>query len=62
MSSDTVTDKIGLITNSALFRRVVIALILVNAIIVGLDIYPGRHAPMARSFISPITSFSTCLR
>ena len=44
MSSETVTDKIGLITGSALFRRVVITLILFNAIIVGLDTYPQIHA------------------
>jgi voltage-gated sodium channel len=43
MSSETVADKIGSITNSALFRRVVITLILVNAIIVGLDTYPEIH-------------------
>ena len=44
MSSETVTDKIGSITGSALFRRVVITLILFNAIIVGLDTYPQIHA------------------
>ena len=44
MSSETVTDKIGSITGSALFRRVVVTLILINAIIVGLDTYPQIHA------------------
>jgi voltage-gated sodium channel len=43
MSSETVTDKIGSITGSALFRRVVVTLILINAIIVGLDTYPQIH-------------------
>ena len=41
MSSDRTADKISSVTNSALFRRVVIALIVLNAIIVGLDTYPG---------------------
>jgi voltage-gated sodium channel len=44
MSSETVTDKIDSITGSTLFRRVVIALILLNAIIVGLDTYSQIHA------------------
>ena len=44
MSSDRTADKISSVTNSALFRRVVIALIVLNAIIVGLDTYPGIHA------------------
>ncbi len=44
MSSEKIADKIGSITNSALFRRVVITLILLNAIIVGLDTYPQIHA------------------
>jgi voltage-gated sodium channel len=44
MSSETVTDKIGSITGSVLFRRVVVTLILVNAVIVGLDTYPQVHA------------------
>ena len=44
MSSETVTDKIGSITGSSLFRRVVVTLILINAIIVGLDTYPQIHA------------------
>jgi voltage-gated sodium channel len=44
MSSETVTDKIGSITDSTFFRRVVITLILLNAIIVGLDTYPQIHA------------------
>ncbi|HEY5706460.1 MAG TPA: ion transporter [Terrimicrobiaceae bacterium] len=44
MSSETVADKIGWITDSALFRRVVITLIVLNAIIVGLDTYPQIHA------------------
>jgi voltage-gated sodium channel len=44
MSSETVTDKIGSITGSALFRRVVVTLILLNAVIVGLDTYPQIHA------------------
>jgi voltage-gated sodium channel len=44
MSSETLADKIGSITNSALFRRVVITLILFNAIIVGLDTYPQINA------------------
>ena len=43
MSSEKRADKIGSITNSALFRRVVITLILLNAIIVGLDTYPQIH-------------------
>jgi voltage-gated sodium channel len=43
MSSDTVADKIDSIANSTLFRRVVISLILVNAVIVGLDTYPEIH-------------------
>jgi voltage-gated sodium channel len=43
MSSEMVTDKIGSITGSALFRRVVVTLILINAIIVGLDTYPQIH-------------------
>jgi voltage-gated sodium channel len=44
MSSETVTAKIDSITGSTLFRRVVIALILLNAIIVGLDTYSQIHA------------------
>ena len=44
MISETTADKIGAITNSALFRRIVIALILLNAIIVGLDTYPQVNA------------------
>jgi voltage-gated sodium channel len=44
MISETAADKIGSITDSALFRRVVITLIVVNAIIVGLDTYPQIHA------------------
>jgi voltage-gated sodium channel len=44
MSSETVTDKIGSITGSALFRKVVVTLILLNAVIVGLDTYPQIHS------------------
>ena len=44
MNSETATDKIGSITGSALFRRVVITLIVINAIIVGLDTYLYIHA------------------
>jgi voltage-gated sodium channel len=44
MSSEATADKIGSIANSTLFRRVVITLILLNAIIVGLDTYPQIHA------------------
>ena len=44
MNSKTAADKIGSITGSALFRRVVITLIVINAIIVGLDTYPQIHA------------------
>jgi voltage-gated sodium channel len=44
MSSETATDKIASIAGSALFRRIVIILIVVNAIIVGLDTYPQIHA------------------
>jgi voltage-gated sodium channel len=44
MSSETATDKIASIAGSALFRRIVIILIVVNAIIVGLDTYPQMHA------------------
>ena len=44
MNSEKTADKIGLITGSALFRRVVITLIVINAIIVGLDTYPKIHA------------------
>jgi len=50
MSSETMEDKIGSITNSALFRRVVITLILLNAIIVGLDTYPQIHASYGNIF------------
>jgi voltage-gated sodium channel len=50
MSSETVTDKIGSITGSALFRRVVVTLILVNAIIVGLDTYPLIHGRYGEIF------------
>jgi voltage-gated sodium channel len=48
MNSETATDKIGSITGSALFRRIVITLIVVNAIIVGLDTYPKIHAAYGR--------------
>ena len=44
MNSETAADKIGSITGSAVFRRVVITLIVINAIIVGLDTYPQIHA------------------
>ncbi len=44
MNSEKTADKIDLITGSALFRRVVITLIVINAIIVGLDTYPKIHA------------------
>jgi voltage-gated sodium channel len=44
MSSESATDKIASIAGSALFRRIVIILIVVNAIIVGLDTYPQIHA------------------
>jgi voltage-gated sodium channel len=44
MSSETATDKIASIAGSALFRRIVVILIVVNAIIVGLDTYPQIHA------------------
>lgn len=50
MSSERIADKIGSITNSALFRRVVITLILLNAIIVGLDTYPQIHARYGEIF------------
>jgi voltage-gated sodium channel len=50
MSSETTADKIDSITNSALFRRVVITLILLNAIIVGLDTYPQIHAAYGKIF------------
>jgi voltage-gated sodium channel len=50
MSSEKIADKIGSITNSALFRRVVITLILLNAIIVGLDTYPQIHARYGEIF------------
>ena len=49
MNSETATDKIGSITGSALFRRVVITLIVLNAIIVGLDTYPKIHAAYGKS-------------
>jgi voltage-gated sodium channel len=49
MSSETAADKIGSITGSALFRRVVIILIVLNAIIVGLDTYPQIHAAYGNS-------------
>ena len=51
MSSETVTDKIGSITGSALFRRVVVTLILFNAIIVGLDTYPQINARYGKILI-----------
>lgn len=44
MRSDAAADKIASITGSALFRRVVITLIVINAVIVGLDTYPQMHA------------------
>ena len=47
--SETAADKIGSITGSALFRRVVITLIAINAIIVGLDTYPYIHAAYGQS-------------
>jgi voltage-gated sodium channel len=50
MSSEKIADKIGSITSSALFRRVVITLILLNAIIVGLDTYPQIHARYGEIF------------
>ncbi len=49
MNSETAADKIGSITGSALFRRVVITLIVINAIIVGLDTYPYIHATYGQS-------------
>ena len=49
MSSETAADKIGSITGSALFRRVVITLIVLNAIIVGLDTYPQIHAAYGKT-------------
>lgn len=49
MNSETTADKIGSITGSVLFRRVVITLIVINAIIVGLDTYPGIHATYGQS-------------
>jgi len=49
MSSETAADKIGSITGSALFLRVVITLIVLNAIIVGLDTYPQIHAAYGKS-------------
>ena len=50
MSSEKIADKIGSITNSAFFRRVVITLILLNAIMVGLDTYPQIHARCGEIF------------
>lgn len=44
MSLETAADKIGAITGSAWFRRAVVTLILLNAIIVCLDTYPQIHA------------------
>lgn len=49
MNSETAADKIGSITGSALFRRVVITLIVINAIIVGLDTYAYIHATYGQS-------------
>jgi voltage-gated sodium channel len=49
MSSETAADKIGSITGSTLFRRIVITLIVLNAIIVGLDTYPQIHAAYGKS-------------
>ena len=40
MGDDFRFNRIGLLTESSLFRRVVIILILLNAIIVGLETYP----------------------
>ena len=44
MNFEPAADKISLITQSALFRRVVTTLIVLNAIIIGLDTYPKIHA------------------
>ncbi len=51
MSSETATDKIASITGSALFRRIVITLIVINAFIVGLDTYPKIHASYGKALI-----------
>jgi voltage-gated sodium channel len=48
MNSESAADKIRSITESALFRRVIITLIVVNAIIVGMDTYPSVHAAFGK--------------
>jgi voltage-gated sodium channel len=49
MSHDLRSNRITLITESSVFRRVVITLILLNAIIVGLETYPEIRADYERS-------------
>jgi voltage-gated sodium channel len=49
MSHDFRFNRIGLLTESSLFRRVVITLILLNAIVVGLETYPQIRANYGES-------------
>ena len=53
MSHERAARRIGAITESSLFRRLVTLLILLNAIIVGLETYPG-----IRAVYGPILSFA----